>query len=248
MLAYILVGLAGFIAGAQNAVAGGGSFLTFPALLFAGLDPRAANINSTIALFPAQASIGWSGRNMAGGAAHLSLKTLIAVSVVGGGIGAVLLLATPVSVFSRLVPWLILFATLIFIWGNFFAKKRGEGEPPPMSPRAAIVMQFLIGIYGGYFGGGIGILMLAALTAVGLSVRHAGATKNVLAGIVNVAAVAIFIARGHINWGLALDQCIAAIIGGQLGVYILRRAPLNLLRISISLIGIALTVGMFWRG
>lgn len=248
MLGYILVGLAGFIAGAQNAIAGGGSFLTFPALLFAGLDPRAANINSTIALFPAQASIGWSGRSMAGGAAHLSLKTLIIVSIIGGGIGAVLLLATPVSVFTHLVPWLILFATAIFIWGNFFAKKRAEGAPPPVSKRNAVLLQFLIAIYGGYFGGGIGILMLAALTAAGMAVRNAGGTKNVLAAVVNVAAVAIFIARGHIDWRLAADQCFTAIIGGQLGVYILRRAPLNLLRVGISLIGIALTVGMFWRG
>jgi uncharacterized protein len=248
MLGYILVGLAGFIAGAQNAVAGGGSFLTFPALLFAGLDPRAANINSTIALFPAQASIGWSGRNMAEGAAHLSLRTLIIVSIIGGGIGAVLLLATPVSVFTHLVPWLILFATIVFIWGNFIAKKRDDGTPPPVSARNAIIVQFIIAIYGGYFGGGIGILMLAALTAAGMTVRRAGATKNVLAGVVNVAAVAIFIERGHVNWGLAADQCVTAIIGGQLGVYILRRAPPMLLRIVISLIGIALTVGMFLRG
>lgn len=247
MFGLILVGLAGFVAGAQNAIAGGGSFLTFPALLAAGLDPRAANINSTIALFPAQATIGWSGRNMAEGAAHLSLRTLCGISVVGGGIGAVLLLATPVSVFTHLVPWLILFATLVFIWGNFFARKREADEPSPVSARQGLVMQFLISIYGGYFGGGIGILMLAALTATGLSVRNAGATKNVLSGVVNIAAVGIFIAKSHVNWVLAADQCFAAIIGGQVGVYVLRRAPQKLLRVVISLIGIALTVAMFWR-
>ncbi len=248
ILGFVLVGLAGFLAGAQNAIAGGGSFLTFPALLFAGLDPRAANINSTVALFPAQASIGWSGRNMAEGAAHLSLRTQIMVSIIGGGIGAVLLLATPVGVFTHLVPWLILFATLLFIWGNFFARKRTEDEPPAVSGPQGLVMQFLIAVYGGYFGGGIGILMLAALTATGLSVRNAGATKNVLAGVVNVAAVVIFIVKSHINWALAADQCLTAILGGQLGVYVLRRAPQTLLRVAISLIGIALTVGMFLRG
>jgi uncharacterized membrane protein YfcA len=248
MWGFILVGLAGFFAGAQNAIAGGGSFLTFPALLFAGLDPRAANINSTIALFPAQASIGWSGRNMAEGAANLSLRTLCIVSIIGGGLGAVLLLATPVSLFTHLVPWLILFATLLFIWGSFFAKKRDEDVPPPVSARTGVVMQLLISIYGGYFGGGIGILMLAALTATGLSMRNAGATKNVLAGVVNVAAVVIFIVKSHINWMLAADQCLTATIGGQLGVYILRRAPPNYLRVTISLVGIALTIGMFARG
>ena len=116
----MVLALAGFLAGAQNAVAGGGSFLTFPALLFAGLDPRAANITSTIALFPGQATTGWTGRRMAGGAAGLSLRTLFTVSVIGGAIGAVLLLATPVSVFTHLVPWLIAFATAVFIWGSFF--------------------------------------------------------------------------------------------------------------------------------
>jgi uncharacterized membrane protein YfcA len=247
MLAYILVGLAGFLAGAQNAIAGGGSFLTFPALLFAGLDPRAANINSTIALFPAQLTMGWAGRSLAQGATGLTLRTLIIISVIGGAFGAVLLLATPVSVFTHLVPWLIMFATAVFIWGNFFARKRAVGEAPALPPKAAIVLQFLIAIYGGYFGGGIGILMLAALTAAGMAVRHAGATKNVLAGIMNIAAVVIFVARGHVAWGLVADQCVTAIIGGYIGVAILRRAPLNVLRIAVACIGIALTIGMFLR-
>jgi uncharacterized protein len=247
MWGYILVGIAGFVAGAQNAVAGGGSFLTFPALLFAGLDPRAANINSTIALFPAQLTMGWAGRSMAEGAGGLSLRTLVGISIIGGAIGAVLLLSTPVSVFTHLVPWLIMFATLVFVWGNFFARQRQEDEPPPLSAKAAVIIQFVIAIYGGYFGGGIGILMLAALTAAGLAVRHAGATKNVLAGIMNVAAVAIFVSRGHIAWGLVATQCFTAIAGGYVGVAILRRAPLNVLRIAVAAIGTALTIGMFLR-
>jgi uncharacterized membrane protein YfcA len=247
LLQYGVLVLAAFAAGAQNAVAGGGSFLTFPSLIFAGLDPRAANITSTIALFPGQATTGWTGRHLAEGAAGLSLGTLFIVSVVGGAIGAVLLLATPVGVFTHLVPWLILFATLVFIWGNFFAKKRADDAPPPVSVRTAIVMQFLIAVYGGYFGGGIGILMLAALTAAGLSVRHAGGTKNVLAGVVNVAAVVIFIVQAKVNWVIVALMAVAAILGGQLGVYILRRAPQRVLRVVIACIGIALTIGMFLR-
>ncbi|HUM08085.1 MAG TPA: TSUP family transporter, partial [Acidocella sp.] len=120
-----------------------------------------------------------------------------------------------------------------------------EGAPPALPAPAAIAVQFVIAVYGGYFGGGIGILMLAALTAAGLAVRNAGATKNVLAGVMNVAAVVIFVARGHIAWGLALDQGITAIAGGYLGVLILRRAPMNVLRIAVACIGTALTVGMF---
>lgn len=243
----MVLALAGFLAGAQNAVAGGGSFLTFPALLFAGLDPRAANITSTIALFPGQATTGWTGRRMAGGAAGLSLRTLFTVSVIGGAIGAVLLLATPVSVFTHLVPWLIVFATAVFIWGSFFRKPRQEDEAPPISPRMGVVMQFIIAIYGGYFGGGIGILMMAALTAVGLAVRHAGATKNVLAGVVNVAAVVIFLVESKQNWLLVGVLAITAIIGGQVGVLILRHVPEKVLRVVVSLIGIALTIGMFLK-
>lgn len=247
ILSGVVLAVAGFIAGAQNAVAGGGSFLTFPALLLAGLDPRAANITSTIALFPGQATTGWTGRRMAGGAAGLSLATLFVVSVVGGGIGAVLLLATPVSIFTHLVPWLILFATLVFIWGSFFRKQRAKDAPPPINPRTAVLLQFMIAVYGGYFGGGIGILMLAALTAVGLAVRHAGATKNVLAGVVNVAAVLIFLAESKPHWMLILVLGISAIIGGQVGVLILRHVPEKILRVVISCVGIALTVGMFLR-
>ncbi len=243
----VVLALAGFIAGAQNAVAGGGSFLTFPALLFAGLDPRAANITSTIALFPGQATTGWAGWRMAEGAAGLSLRTLFIVSVIGGAIGAVLLLATPVGIFTHLVPWLILFATAVFVWGSFFRKAREEDAPSPISPRMAVVLQFFIAVYGGYFGGGIGILMIAALTAVGLSVRHAGATKNVLAGVVNVAAVAIFLAESKQNWILVLILGVAAIIGGQAGVLILRHVPEKILRVVVTFIGVALTIGMFAR-
>ncbi|MBU6425835.1 MAG: TSUP family transporter, partial [Rhodospirillales bacterium] len=177
---------AGLLAGVMNALAGGGSFVTFPALLLAGLDPRAANVTSTIALFPSQAASGWTGRRMAAGAAGLSLATLFVVSVAGGAIGAALLLATPVSAFTHLVPWLILFSTVVFAWGSFFKRKQAGDEKPPISPRTAVALQFLISVYGGYFGGGIGFLMLAALTAVGLGARAAGATKNVLAGVVNV--------------------------------------------------------------
>ncbi|WBO61194.1 sulfite exporter TauE/SafE family protein [Acidocella sp. MX-AZ03] len=175
------------------------------------------------------------------------MRTLFTVSVIGGAIGAILLLATPVSVFTHLVPWLIAFATIVFIWGSFFRKPRSEDEAPPISPRMGVVMQFIIAIYGGYFGGGIGILMMAALTAVGLAVRHAGATKNVLAGVVNVAAVVIFLVESKQNWLLVGVLAITAIIGGQVGVLILRHVPEKVLRVVVSLIGIALTIGMFLK-
>jgi uncharacterized membrane protein YfcA len=239
--------LASFIAGAQNALAGGGSFLTFPALLYMGLDPRAANITSAIALFPGQITTGIAGRSMLAGAAGLSIRTLVILSLIGGGIGAVLLLLTPVSVFTHLVPFLVLFATVVFAWGSFFRKARPADAPPQVSPRTAAILQFAIAVYGGYFGGGIGILMLAALTAAGLAVRHAGATKNVLSGVMNAIAVLIFIARTHVEWLIVLAVAIAAIAGGQLGVFLLRRINETLLRIGITAIGLALTIALFLK-
>jgi uncharacterized membrane protein YfcA len=244
-LALIVLIIASFVAGAQNALAGGGSFLTFPALLYAGLDPRAANITSAIALFPGQITTGIAGRSMLSGAAGLSIRTLFILSLVGGGIGAVLLLLTPVSVFTHLVPFLVLFATVVFAWGSFIRKAPPPGAPPAVSPRTAAILQFLIAIYGGYFGGGIGILMLAALTAAGLAVRHAGATKNVLSGVMNAVAVVIFIARTHVEWRLVIYVAIAAVAGGQLGVYMLRRINETALRIAITAIGLGLTIALF---
>jgi len=236
-----------FFAGAQNALAGGGSFLTFPALLYAGLDPRAANITSAIALFPGQITTSLAGRNMVAGAAGLSVAKLFWISLIGGAVGAVLLLATPVSVFTHLVPFLVLFATAVFAWGSFFRKAQPAGAAPLVSPRNAAILQAAISIYGGYFGGGIGILMLAALTAAGMAVRNAGATKNLLSGVMNAAAVVIFIARIKINWVIVLYVAIAAIAGGQLGVYLLRRINETLLRIAITAIGLGLTIALFLK-
>ena len=245
MFTFIVLAVAAFLAGAQNALAGGGSFLTFPALLLSGLDPRAANITSTIALFPGQVATGYAGRKAVTGLPTLSFRALFAISLIGGGLGALLLLATPVSVFSFLVPWLILFATLVFAWGSFFRKP--VAKPRPLGPLGAGFTQLAISIYGGYFGGGIGILMLAALTLFGQAVRNAGATKNVLAGVMNASAVLIFVFSHDVAWRQALIVAVAAIVGGQLGVYALHRVNEKILRICITLLGLVLTIGMFWR-
>ena len=242
----VLLAIVAFAAGVQNALAGGGSFLTFPALLFAGLDPRAANIASTIALFPGQVTTGLAGRRQVAGAEGLSFRVLFGISLVGGALGAVLLLVTPVSLFTRLVPFLVLFATAVFAWGSFFRKPRQEGQPPALGRKAALAAQAGIAIYGGYFGAGIGILMLAALTAAGLGVRVAGATKNVLAAVMNAAAVAIFLVQAHrLPWLLIACVAVPAIIGGQVGALLLRRINEKLLRVVVVCIGIALTVGLF---
>ena len=242
---FVLLLLAGLWAGAQNALAGGGSFVTLPALILAGLDPRAANITSTVALFPGQVTTGLAGRAMVSGAQRLSFRALFVISLAGGALGALLLLATPAAFFARLVPWLVLFATAMFAWGSFARRPSASGVP--FGPVPAGVIQFLIAIYGGYFGGGIGFLMLSALTVAGLAVRSAGATKNVLAGVMNASAVAIFAFSPEVHWLQALVLGAGAILGGLAGAWMLQRVPETLLKLVVVGIGIVLTIGLFLR-
>jgi uncharacterized membrane protein YfcA len=160
-------------------------------------------------------------------------------------VGAGLLLLTPSGFFAKMIPWLVLFATALFTYGSFFRKQSSSG--PRLSSRATGVIQCLIAIYGGYFGGGIGFLMLAALTAAGLEVRSAGATKNVLAGVMNAAAVAIFAFTPHIPWLRVAVLCAGAMLGGYAGALLLKRVDERLIRAFVVLLGICLTVGLFIR-
>ncbi|ANJ73409.1 TSUP family transporter [Ralstonia insidiosa] len=245
----LLVAAAGVYAGAQNAIAGGGSFITFPALLLAGLNPLAANMTSTIALFPSQITTSVAGRKLAGGvdagAHHLSLKQLIVISLIGGVLGALLLLATPPSFFAKLVPYLVLFATSVFAWGSF--RRKPLHAASGLSSTTLATIQFAIAIYGGYFGGGIGFLMLAALTVAGQQVRMAAATKNVLAMTMNASAVAVFAFSPQVNWAAVLALGIGGIAGGFAGAWLLHRLPEKVLRGFVVVVGVVLTVWLFVR-
>ncbi|MBV8122482.1 MAG: sulfite exporter TauE/SafE family protein [Burkholderiaceae bacterium] len=241
----VLLALAGLYAGTQNALAGGGSFITFPSLLLAGLNPLSANITSTIALFPSQITSSVAGRKLAGGVGGLKLSHLFLLSIVGGVLGAVLLLNTPVSVFARLVPWLVLFATSVFAWGSFRKKPLHAAASAPTPVLAGA--QFLIGVYGGYFGGGIGFLMLAVLTIAGQQVRMAGATKNMLAMAMNAAAVLIFVFSGQVAWWAALALGLGGVAGGLLGSWLMHRLHETHLRGFVVLVGVALTIWLFLR-
>jgi hypothetical protein len=240
----VVLFLAALWAGVQNALAGGGSFVTLPALMFTGMDARAANITSTIALFPAQIATALTGRSHVTGAAGLSFRALMIISLVGGALGAVLLLITPPRFFAHLIPWLVLFATIVFAWGSFAPKRDSRTH---LSRHGAAVAQFAIAIYGGYFGGGIGFLMLAALTAAGLLMRNAGATKNALAGVMNASAVLIFVFSPEVRWLQAGVASAGAIAGGVMGGLLLHKLNERILRLIIVLIGLALTIGLFLR-
>ena len=246
MTTWIVLILASLWAGAQNALAGGGSFITLPSLMFTGMDARAANITSTVALFPAQIVTGLTGRAQAESPPGVSFRALFVISLIGGALGGLILLATPPDFFARLVPWLVLFATAVFAWGSFFRK-----PPPPgvaaIPPKTAMATQFLIAIYGGYFGGGIGFLMMASLTLTGLAVRAAGATKNVLAGVMNASAVAIFVFSRDVHWAQFLVTAVASSIGGYAGARMLSVVNEKALRLVVVGIGVVLTIGLFWK-
>jgi len=246
MTALIILFIASMWAGAQNALAGGGSFITLPSLMLTGMDARAANITSTVALFPAQLVTGFTGRADAKSPPGLSMRTLYVISLIGGGLGALILLATPARLFAHLVPWLVLLATALFAWGSFFRRSPAEGEAH-LSPRAAGAAQFFIAVYGGYFGGGIGLLMMAALTMTGVAVRNAGAAKNILAGVINASAVAIFALSRDVHWLQALVTAIGASFGGWAGALMLKTVNEKVLKLAVVAIGVALTIGLFWK-
>jgi uncharacterized membrane protein YfcA len=240
----IILFVASFWAGTQNALAGGGSFITLPVLMFTGMSAQAANVTSTIALFPAQVATGWTNRHQVADLGALKFRTLMGISLAGGALGAILLLVTPASFFARLMPFLVLFATLIFAWGSFAPKHARQRE---FNRLVALGIQFLIAIYGGYFGGGIGFLMLAVWTSAGVLLRSAAATKNVLAAVMNASAVAIFAFSPTVHWIQAGISCVGAVGGGVLGALMLNRVSEKPLRVVVIVIGLALTIGLFMR-
>ncbi len=241
----LLIGATGLYAGAQNVLAGGGSFITFPALMLAGLNPLAANLTSTIALFPSQITSAVSGRKLVGDVGKLRFRNLFILSVIGGIVGACLLLSTPATFFEKLVPWLILFATVVFAWGSFRSKPLDAAGS--LAVWQLMLIQGAISIYGGYFGGGIGFLMLAALTVAGQQVRVATATKNVLAMAMNASAVVIFAFSSQVDWGAVVALGVGAVAGSFAGSWMLNWLPEKILRGFVVAVGCVLTVWMFVR-
>lgn len=242
----LLLFAAGLWAGVQNALAGGGSFITLPALIAAGLDPKLANITSTMALFPGQITTGIAGRSLVSGTERLPFRYLALISLVGGIAGALLLLVTPSKAFAAMVPWLVLIATALFAWSTFGSKPKVASQPP--SAWITAVIQSIIAVYSGFFGGGAGIVTLASLTLARMPVRNAGGTKNVLVGLSNISAAAVFAFSGAVAWSQAAAIGAGSIIGGYLGARALQVMPERIIKIGVILIGVALTVGLFLRG
>jgi uncharacterized membrane protein YfcA len=295
----LLLWIAAALGGAVNAVAGGGTLLTFPALLWAGQAARVANATSTVALWPGAASSFWAYRRELG-SSRREIAMLSVPSFLGGIAGAILLVSTSDAAFSRIVPYLILLATMLFIvqepLGRWLRRRSADGaedrekgdsphlprptfgrcppsgcsaqmgtvpffpagrqgnavQPPPTVSRArwasVLAIQFAVGVYGGYFGAGIGILMLAAFGLLGLTnIHHMNALKNLNGMCINGIAAALFVAKGLVRWDIALLMAAGAIFGGYAGAGAARRIGQKNVRRMIILIGLALTVWLLAR-
>ncbi len=251
-----LAAAAAFVGGIMNAIAGGGTLLTFPALVAAGLPPLAANATSTVALLPGALTSMLGYRAELAGARRWALA-LTMPSLLGGGLGAWLLLHTPGATFDHVVPWLVLGATALFVvqrpllrWvrGHHAATLDDEAltaaGPKPM----LLAWQFLIGIYGGYFGAGVGILMLAALGFMGfMNLHRMNGLKNWGGFCMNLVASISFAASGIVDWPVALSMAVAAMAGGYLGSRGAQRIPQAWVRATVAVVGSASGAWLLWH-
>lgn len=289
MLNFLLLFVAAFLAGTLNSVAGGGSFIGFPALIYTNVPAIQANTTNTTALWPGLLAADWALRKELALQNKVLLLVLGATSLVGGVAGAFLLLSTPQVTFERLIPFLMLAATLLFalsptvnrrlkqraalrrkqeaelLQRTDAAPQKAEGSEGPVAtalqqiersrapfPRTALAgiaaLQLIIATYGGYFGGGIGILMLASLGVIGMeNIHEMNAVKNVLATCINGVAVLIFIVRGAIVWPDALIMIVGAIIGGFGGASYARKLDPRLIRGFVILVGCTMTIYFLFK-
>lgn len=245
ILAAIVLLITGIWTGLQNALAGGGSFITLPVLLALGLDPLAANITSTVALYPGQVASGILGHRETRSIRHRHRGWMLLLNLVGGALGGWLLMMTPSPVFEQMLPWLVLSATGIFALG---CVRRPRHEVSHGTAAGACIVQFAIAIYGGYFGGGIGFLMLAALSLSGMGTRESANLKNLLVAVINTSAVAVLMFSPELDLLHALSLGAGALIGFVMGSQLLGRLDDRLLKAGVVVIGLSLTIGLFIRG
>jgi uncharacterized membrane protein YfcA len=238
---------AAFLGGALNSLAGGGSLVTFPALLFAGLNPIDANASSVVALFSGTFAGAWAYRRNILAVAEFSVICLFVLSLVGGLIGALLLLWTPATIFAALVPWLILFATIVFAVGNFAPVETIQRIQ--LGPRSALTALFIIAIYGGYFGGGIGFLILAAFTLVGMrDINAMNGLKMGLVGVMTVTAILAFIVANVVRWPETLPMLVSSAVGSYMAAHWAQRLDQRLIKGFVVVLGAGLTIYFAWRG
>jgi uncharacterized membrane protein YfcA len=248
-----VVFVASFIAGMINSVAGGGTLLTFPTLVWIGRDPIVANVTNTVALWPGSLG-GLLGFRRELGDSRRWMTGLAGPSIIGGLVGATLLLQTPSRAFAVIVPYLIFFATLLLAAQEPLTRwLRLDGpQSPDNSPHrawaGAVLFQFLVAVYGGYFGAGMGILMLAALGLLGLhDIHQMNGLKNFFAMCINLIAAVYFMLWGPVSWADALVMAVGALAGGFGGARLGRRLGRTFVRRTVVLIGLAMAVSLLFR-
>jgi uncharacterized protein len=242
----LFIAAAGMLGGAMNALAGGGSFVTLPALVAVGVPALNANATNTVALVPSALASAYAYRTGFGGFQGVKLSSMAVVSVIGGAIGAVLLMVTPQTVFDEMFPFLLLFGVIVFALG----RKLGEELRKRISvhPRVLPAVQFALGIYGGYFGGGVGVMMLAAWSVLTTaSINTMQATRNLLNAAMNATASLLFLLSGLVYGKQMATLLIASTIGGYFASVFGRRLDPSHARIAISCLNAGIVMAVFWR-
>jgi uncharacterized membrane protein YfcA len=242
----LLLLLAGLLAGSMNALAGGGSFVSLPALIAVGVPSVSANATSTVALFPGGLASTWVYRDGLRGVCGVPLVPIAAATLVGGLSGSLLLLWTPGAVFDQILPWLLLLATAMLAFG------RRIGPALRARFRAGLAtilaMQFLLGIYGGYFGGAVGLMMMAVWSVLdGAEVKTLNAPRTLMVSAANGIAVLCFVIAGAVAWTACLLVGAGAIVGGWCGAHLGRRLPAGAIRVGTLVLAVGTTIAFFAR-
>lgn len=238
--------VAGIVGGAMNALAGGGTFATLPALLAVGMPANIANATSNVALLPGAGASAWSFRDELGPVGGVDVRLLSAITFVGGLAGSVLLVATPGRVFDLVIPWLLLFAFAVLAFGR--RATDWLHAHVTIGRRTLLAAQAMLGVYGGYFGGGVGLITTAVYGLLAnVSPRSLFAPRTLMLGIANLAAAIVFVAVGMVRWSACLPMLGGAIIGGFAGAGIGKRLPGGAVRAWTLLVTGATTAVFFWR-
>lgn len=243
-----LIALAGFLAGAMNSMAGGGTFFSFPAMLAVGVPPVVANASNSVALWPASLSGAWAYRRELARYKRYLIPMGV-VSFLGGIGGGLLLLSTRDAIFSLLIPWLLLFATVLFAFsGQLSQWLRGGEAGAPGTNAMALAGHMAVSIYGGFFGAGMGILMIASLAMAGHDdVHEINAIKNLLSAVIYSVTITTFVIAGAVDWPFTLVMMATAIFGGYAGAAAARKIPALWMRRFIIGVGVLLTLYYFYK-
>jgi len=244
---YGLLALAGLLAGAMNAIAGGGSFVSFPAMVAAGLPPVIANVSSTVALFPGTVASTFAFRRDFAPVPGLDLRAMVPLTLAGGLAGAALLLATPARMFDVVIPFLLLLATLTFAFGAQAGLTLRRFVR--VGPGALLPLQFVVAIYGGYFGGAVGLMMMAtwSLLTANADLKAMAPVRVLLVSAANGAAILWFVVAGAVRWPETLAMLGASIAGGYLGARLTRVLSAHAVRACVVVLTATVTAAFFFR-